>query len=145
MTDTLELALKASGCGRAEVVHKPRLLSDKGSSYISGDLADWLEEQKMDHVQGAPYHTQTQCKIERWHQTLKNRIVLENYFLPGDLKKQVRQFIDHYNNYRHHERLKNITPADAFFGRDTAIIEKRRKIKELTIQTRCPNHQRQAA
>jgi len=46
VTDTLELSLKASGCGRAEVVHKPRLLSDNGSSYISGDLADWLEEQK---------------------------------------------------------------------------------------------------
>ena len=99
----------------------------------------------MDHVRGAPYHTQTQCKIERCHQTLKNRIVLENKFLPGDLKKQVRQFIDYYNNYRYHESLKNITPADAFFGRDTAIIERRRKIKELTIQTRCPNHQRQAA
>ena len=65
----------------------------------------------MDHVQGAPYHTQTQCKIERWHQTLKKRIVLENYFLPGDLKKQVRQFIDYYNNYRYHESLKNITPC----------------------------------
>lgn len=54
----------------------------------------------MDHVRGAPYHTQTQCKIERCHQTLKKRIVLENYFLPGDLKKQVRQSIDYYNNYR---------------------------------------------
>ena len=70
----------------------------------------------MDHVQGAPYHTQTQCKIERWHQTLKNRIVLENYFLPGDLKKQVRQFIDYYNNYRYHESLKTSplpTPSSA--------------------------------
>ena len=33
----------------------------------------------MDHVRGAPYHPQTQGKIERWHQTLKNRILLENY------------------------------------------------------------------
>ena len=99
----------------------------------------------MDHVRGAPYHTQTQCKIERCHQTLKKRIVLENYFLPGDLKKQVRQFIDYYNNYRYHESLKNITPADTFFGRDTAIIERRRKIKGLTIQTGCPHHHRQAA
>jgi len=28
----------------------------------------------------------TQGKIERWHQTLKNRILLENYYLPGDPK-----------------------------------------------------------
>jgi transposase InsO family protein len=27
-------------------------------------------------VRGAPYHPMTQGKIERWHQTLKNRILL---------------------------------------------------------------------
>ena len=58
------------------VVHKPRLLSDNGSSDISGDLAKWLGEARMHHVRGAPCHPQTQ--IERWHQTLKNRILLEN-------------------------------------------------------------------
>ena len=70
VTKTLKLALEASGCDGANVVHKPRLLSDNGSSYISGDLAEWLENQGMDHVRGAPYHPQTQGKIERWHQTL---------------------------------------------------------------------------
>ena len=80
VTATLKLALEASGCNRANVVHKPRLLSDNGSSYISGDLAEWLEDHGMDHVRGAPYHPQTQGKIERWHQTLKNRILLENYY-----------------------------------------------------------------
>jgi putative transposase len=71
VTETLELALEASGCDQAEVIHKPRLLSDNGSSYISGDLADWLEGHAMKHVRGAPYHPQTQGKIERWHQILK--------------------------------------------------------------------------
>jgi transposase InsO family protein len=38
----------------------------------------------MDHVRRAPHHPQTQGKIERWHQTLKNRIVLsENSIRPG--------------------------------------------------------------
>ena len=92
VTETLELALEASGCDQAEVIHKPRLLSDNGSSYISGDLADWLEDHAMKHVRGAPYHPQTQGKIERWHQTLKNRVLLENYYLPGDLEGQIRRF-----------------------------------------------------
>ena len=144
VTETLNLALKASGCDRAEAVHKPRLLSDNGSSYISGDLAEWLEDQKIDHVRGAPYHPQTQGKIERWHQTLKNRILLENYFLPGDLERQIGAFVDHYNNHRYHESIANVTPADAYFGRDTAIIERREKIKKLTIQNRRLKHQRQA-
>ena len=145
VTDTLKLALQASGCDKAHVIHKPKLLSDNGSSYISGDLAEWLEGQKIDHVRGAPYHPQTQGKIERWHQTLKNRISLENYYLPGDLENQVGAFVDHYNNHRYHESLNNVTPAAAYYGRATAIIERRKKIKKLTIQKRRLNHQRQAA
>ena len=65
--------------------HGARLLSDNGSSYISSDLAEWLDDQSMEHVRGAPYHPQNQGKIERWHQTLKNRILLEHYYLPGAL------------------------------------------------------------
>jgi putative transposase len=50
VTATLELALQASGCDQANAVRKPRLLSDNGSSYISGDLAEWLEERDIGHV-----------------------------------------------------------------------------------------------
>ena len=69
---------------------------------------------------------------------------MENYYLPNDLEKQIGPFVDHYNNRRYHESLNKVTPADAYLGRDTAIIE-RRKIKEMTIQTRRLNPQRQAA
>ena len=96
VTVTLEMALVASGLDKARVLHRPRLLSDNGSSYISEDLAKWMERHNMAHVRGAPYHPMTQGKIERWHQTLKNRILLENYFLPGDLEAQIEAFVDDY-------------------------------------------------
>ncbi|TGY84672.1 transposase, partial [Marinicauda algicola] len=35
--DTLNLALVASGLDEVNVTHRPRLLSDNGPSYISGD------------------------------------------------------------------------------------------------------------
>jgi len=76
-----------------------------------------VKDNRMSHVRGAPYHPQTQGKIERWHQTLKNRILLENYFLPGDLERQIESFVEHYNHHRYHESLKNVTPADVYFGR----------------------------
>jgi hypothetical protein len=126
VTDTLDLALAASGCDQARIVHKPRLLSDNGSSYVSSDLAEWLDAQKMGHVRGAPYHPQTQGKIERWHQTLKNRILLENYYLPGDLEANIEKFVDHYNHRRYHESLSNLTPADVYFGRVTLVIQQTR-------------------
>ena len=143
--ETIELALAASGCDQAVVQHKPRLLSDNGSCYISGDLAQWMEKQKMEHVRGAPFHPQTQGKIERWHQTMKNRILLENYYLPGDLEQQIGVFVDHYNNHRYHESLNNVTPADVYFGRDKDILREREKIKKQTIQYRRLQHQRQDA
>lgn len=64
--------------------------SDNGSSYISGELADWLAGQSMEHVRGAPCRPQTQGEIGRWHQALKNRILLENCYLPGALEQAIK-------------------------------------------------------
>ena len=99
----------------------------------------------MSHVRGAPLHPQTQGKIERWHQTLKNRILLENYFLPGDLEIQIEAFVEHYNHQRYHESLANVTPADAYFGKAAAIIERRERIKRQTIDYRRLQHRKLAA
>ena len=145
VTDTLEMALQASGCDQVNVVHRPRLLSDNGSSYISGDLAKWLDDKDMDHVRGAPYHPQTQGKIERWHQTLKNRILLENYYLPGDLKASIGAFVTHYNHQRYNESLSNLTPADVYFGRGQTILQTRERIKRHTINQRRLQHRKAAA
>ena len=77
----LELALDASGLESVNVNHRPRLLSDNGPSYVSTELKDWLDERGMDHTRGRPYHPMTQGKIERWHRSLKNQVLLENYLL----------------------------------------------------------------
>ncbi len=54
----------------------------------------------MSHVRGAPYHPMTQGRIERWHQTLKNRILLENYYPQGDLETKIADFVTHYSYRR---------------------------------------------
>ena len=145
VTATLDLALAAAGLDHVTVVHRPRLLSDNGASYISTDLAEWLGGKGMQHVRGAPYHPQTQGKIERWHQTLKNRILLENYYLPGELERQISAFVEHYNHGRYHESLGNLTPADVYVGRGEAILLERERIKRQTIANRRLQHHAQAA
>jgi transposase InsO family protein len=123
---TVRLALLAlcfrSRWDQARVGRKPRLLIDNGSSYVSADLAEWLDDIGMRHVRSAHHHPQTQGKIERWHQTLKNRILFENYYLPGDLEAQIGSFVDHNNYRRYHESLANLTPADVYFGRGQTIL-----------------------
>ena len=88
---------------------------------------------------------QTQGKIERWHQTLKNRILLENYFLPGDLEAHIEAFVDHYNHQRYHESLNNVTPSDVYFGRDKEILQQRERIKQNTLKERRLQHRKQTA
>ena len=144
VTDTLDLALAAAGLDGADVVHRPRLLSDNGSSYIAADLAAWLEAEGITHIRGAPHHPMTQGKIERWHQTMKNRILLENYYLPGNLEAQIGLFVDRYNHRRYHESLNNLTPADVYTGRGHAILQRREAIKRKTIAHRRLQHQQTA-
>ena len=145
VTKTLDLALAASGLDQVRVRHRPRLLSDNGSSYIAGDLAEWLEDKGIAHIRGAPRHPQTQGKIERWHQTLKNRLLLEHYYLPGALEEQVRAFVEHYNHARAHESLSNLTPADVYVGRGETILAERERIKKQTLTQRRLQHHARAA
>jgi transposase InsO family protein len=107
VTATLKMALDAAGLDKAKFLHRPRLLSDNGSSYISDDLAKWLENHDMAHVRGAPYH-----------------------------QAQIEAFVAHYNHRRYHESISNLTPADVYFGRGQIILLQRERIKHHTIAQR---------
>jgi transposase InsO family protein len=140
VTDTLDIALQASALDKAPRDRRPRLLSDNGPSYVANDLSDWLEDQGMKHTRGKPYHPMTQGKIERWHLSLKSRILLENYYLPGDLERAVADFVEHYNHRRYHESLDNLTPADVYSGRGARILKRREATKRNTIAQRRRMH-----
>src|SRR6516164_1242333 len=81
VSDTLQVALRGSGLTQVKVLHRPRLLSDNGPSYVSSELGKWLEDNGIRHIRGRPYHPMTQGKIERYHRSMKNRILLDNYYL----------------------------------------------------------------
>jgi transposase InsO family protein len=140
VSDTLMMALRSSGLERARVRHRPRLLSDNGPSYLSAQLSSWLAEHGMTHTRGKPYHPMTQGKIERYHRSMKNQILLENYYLPGQLEARLAEFVDYYNTRRYHESLHNLTPADIYSGRGPTILARRQTIKHKTIELRRRRH-----
>ena len=129
-------------------LERPRSRIDPGScptTVRATSRATWRNGSRPGHEScpWRPFHPQTQGKIERWHQTLKNRILLENYYLPGDLEAQIDAFVAHYNHLRYHESLANLTPADVYFGRGQTILIERERIKRQTIQNRRLLHRRQ--
>ncbi len=137
LSETQELAMTASGCRDVPLRQSPpQLLFDNGPGFISDAFAQLLAEHGIQHLRGGPEHPQTQGKIERWHQTMKNRILLENYYLPGAVQVEIEVFVERYNHRRHHESLNNLTPADVYFGRVQTIMLERKRIKRRTIQHR---------
>ena len=144
---TLDMAIAKSGVDQIRVKHRPRLLSDNGPCYVSKELKSYLQEREMEHTRGAPYHPQTQGKIERYHRTMKNVVKLDHYYLPRELKEAIGRFVTHYNNDRLHESLDNVTPADVYYGRKEEIVTQRMITKRRTLQQRKRynlNPQRQA-
>ena len=133
---TLDMAIEKTEIDKVKVRHRPRLLSDNGPCYISAHLSGYLEEKSMIHTRGRPYHPQTQGKIERYHRTLKNRIKLHHYWSVEELERSLAEFVDYYNNHRVHESLKNVTPADMYYGRQRKILSLRDKIKQRTLKER---------
>jgi putative transposase len=78
------------------------------------------------------YHPMTQGKIE-------------NYYMPGQPEARLAAFVDYYSSRRQHESLKNLTPADVYFGRSQTILPRRENIKLTTIELRRRLHHQSAA
>ena len=131
-----------TGVDQVKVKHRPRLLSDNGPAYLSGELREYLGDRGMGHTRGAPYHPQTQGKIERYHRTMKNVVKLQHDYFPEELKTALRdstrrlRLLPYYNNERYHESLNNVTPADCYFGRQYTVLSERSKIKRRTMERR---------
>ena len=133
---TIDDAIAVSGVDHVYVNHRPRLLSDNGPCYISGELKKYLTDQGFTHTRGKPYHPMTQGKIERYHRSMKNILLLDNYYCPDDLIAEIGKFVDYHNHQRYHESLDNVTPVDAYTGRAAAILEQRERTKRETISRR---------
>ena len=138
--ETLGKALAWAKLDRVRVRHRPRLLSDNGPCYVSGELRRFLETQRMEHTRGAPHHPMTQGKIERYHRSMKNLIQLQNYAFPWDLEREIGRFVHYYNHQRYHESLDNVTPADVYFGRAKEVLTRRDEIKPKTLEARRRQH-----
>lgn len=138
---TVDRAVEKAGLKKGQM---PKLLSDNGSCYVAKDLKEYLKESyDIRQIHGKPAHPQTQGKIERYHRTMKNVVKLHHYYSPEELKSALETFVENYNNERYHESLKNLTPADVYFGRGDAIIKKREEIKKITLLKRKDNYFKQ--
>jgi len=134
--NVLDSAISKTGVDHVNVYQKPRLLSDNGPCFISGELKKYLVKNDIPHTRTRVYHPMTQGKIERYHRSMKNLILLDIYYTPEQLSEKIEEWVEYYNNHRYHEAINNVTPADRYFGREKDILKHRKKAKEKTLKLR---------
>ena len=136
LIQVVQLAVDATGMTEVPLEDRTRLLSDNGSGYVSRAFRDYLGLVGIRHILAAPYHPQTNGKLERYHQSIKQEVNQVRYEVPGDLEVATLGFVDYYNHRRYHKALSNVTPDDVLHGRREGILIRRREVKAQTLQWR---------
>lgn len=135
ISEAVEGAVEATGIDQFPEERKPALLSDNGSGFTSNLLAQYLNVHGIRHIFGAPYHPQTQGKVERVNRSLKEQICLVVYTSPGELEETIRRVVERYNATPHGAH-QNVSPNDVYDGRKEEILERRKAKKEWTLARR---------
>lgn len=124
----------------------PRIISDNGPQYIARDFKEFIRVSGLSHVKTAPYYPQSNGKLERWHQSLKQECIRPKTPLSlEDARNVVGNFVDYYNMARLHSSLGYITPADKLAGREKAIFRQRDEKLECSREQRKANRARMRA
>jgi transposase InsO family protein len=136
LIEVVQEAVDATGMTEVPVEDRTKLLSDNGAGYVSRAFRDYLCLVGIGHILAAPFHPQTNGKVERYQQSLKHEVNQLPYELPSQLEKAIADFVDYYNHRRYHKALGDVTPADVLYGRREQILQRRKEVRIQTLNQR---------
>jgi len=136
LIEVVQEAVDATGMTDVPVEDRTKLLSDNGPGYVSRSFREYLHLVGIGHILSAPFHPQTNGKVERYQQSLKKEVNQLPYEAPSQLNKAIADFVDYYNYRRYHKALNDVTPSDVLYDRREQILQRRKEVQILTINRR---------
>ena len=136
LIEVVQEAIEITGMDDVPVQDRTKLLSDNGSGYVSRAFGEYLHQVGIRHILAAPYHPQTNGKLERYHRTLTTEVNQLPYEFVSDLESAIQSFVDFYNHQRYHKALGNVTPADVLEGQRELILARRKVVQRETFERR---------
>ncbi len=136
LIEVVQEAVDATGMTEVPLDDRTRLLTGNGSGYVSRAFRDYLRLVGIRHILASPFHPQTNGKMERYYQTLKQEVNQVLYEVPSALEVALGGFVTYYNFRRYHIALGNVTPEDVIQGRQAQILNRRKEVQTQTIQLR---------
>ena len=136
LIQVVQLTIDATGMTEVPLEDLTRPLSYDGPGYVSRAFRDYPGLVGIRRILAAPYHPQTNGKLERYHQSIKQDVNQVSDEVPGDLEVATLRYVDYYNHRRYHTALGNVTPDDVLRGRWEGILIRRREVKAQTSRWR---------
>ena len=119
LSDTLDTAPVISAIQRAIEIHGiPGIInSDQGSQFTNKEYKGFLKSYGIRQSMDGKSRWADNVIIERWFRSLKTeKIYINEYHCPKDLRISIREYIDEYNTIRPHESHEYATPDEVYYG-----------------------------
>jgi len=121
-----EMVIECLLDGIARFGKPEEVLTDQGRQYFAwrgrSDFEKQLERDGIQHVVSRSHHPETLGKTERLWGTVKSefweRVRPQDL---GEARERLGHYFHHYNFFRPHQGIDGVTPADRFFGAESAV------------------------
>jgi len=118
---TLEVDFVLEALSRALEIARPEIInSDQGSQYTSNRYIEQvLASQSKISMDGRGRFMDNIFTERLWRTVKYQEVYLHDYESPREARNGISRFLKKYNTYRPHQALRNLTPAEVFYGNYT--------------------------